>query len=415
MRVIYPNLSFEDSISGRKPPSGSALQDVVDSLVPFSGLLGNQDDVVVVAGSGLPAGLPPALSHVRYLTADQLLADANASVESISVVPWGWDHSARQLAAALNPAMSVPSQESILEVNSRRFSAAFDTADVDGRNLPFDGTFGALCSSEQEFQEALHVLAEHHFDAWIAKPAWSAAGRGRLSGRSGPLNSNQRGWLSKQFQQAGYVWLEPWLPVVQECGVQLQISPVKSGDETAEVEVVGVTGLLTDGAGRYRGSLVSHQPDPLWQPTMRQAIAIGQKAGKMGYFGPLGVDSMQVVLPDGQQTVRLCHDINGRLTMGRLALQFLSLVRPDQTGLWLQSAVGDSLPDSLSFQDSPSGRGLAVVEAMRVSPQLIGGRPPEIESWFYVVEGPQKSQNPVQLSQLQAGIRKDGCDRRGKD
>lgn len=409
MRVIYPNLSFEDMISGRTTTPRSNLQPVVDALATLTGLLAEEGDVVLVQPTGIPSGLPQVLSHVRYLTSKQLSEVPPGEQMTAELVPWGWDHSARQLAMKLNHPMLIPPHDAVLDVNSRQFAAEFDVTDSRSTDLLFDGHFGTVCRTEQQFREAVDVLSAHRFSEWVAKPAWSAAGRGRLSGRCGTLSLAETGWLRKQLQADQYVWLEPRLNVVRECGIQLHISAPLSGG-SGDVNVVGATQLLTDRQGRYRGSVVATDMDPVWQPALKHAVGIAHAAAEAGYFGPLGIDSMEVQLPDRQRVVRLCHDINARLTMGRLALQLLPLVPEGATGVWLHSAVARTPTDLDIGVDCPSDPDLADVQSVRVSPAMTGGRSSAVESWFHVLHGPQKSQNLRHLLADHAGLDKLGCD-----
>ncbi len=279
-----------------------------------------------------------------------------------------------------------------------------------GENVLFDGHSGAICRNESDFREAICLLRDQGHTHWVAKPAWSAAGRSRLSGQTDHIGDSQRSWLNRQWQQFGYVWLEPWLTVLRECGIQLEIAPPGQTTTEDSVRVTGVAEMLTDHSGRYCGSLVTSQVESLWSPAIRHAVAAAREAARRGYFGPMGIDCMQVVLPDGRKSVRVCHDINGRLTMGRLALQLQPRIPAGSTGLWMHSAVGDCLPNPAGCSDSPAIDGIGDVEAVSISPQQIGGRPTQVESRLYIVRSPEKSQNLLEFFQQHTGIRKHHCD-----
>ena len=88
--------------------------------------------------------------------------------------------------------------------------------------------------------------------------------------------------------------------------------------------------------------------------------------------GPLGIDCFRFRTADGAMATRLCNDINGRFTMGRLALQLRPRLREKPVALWCQVATSrfpefpDSLPETLHQW------GFGNVEAEVTSPQVIG-------------------------------------------
>ncbi|MFG0334706.1 MAG: hypothetical protein ACF8TS_15220, partial [Maioricimonas sp. JB049] len=98
----------------------------------------------------------------------------------------------------------------------------------------------------------------------------------------------------------------------------------------------GVTTLHVDESGQYRGSGFSAASDvpAVW----REAVQVGERAAlavqEQGYFGPLGIDAMRYRRADGTVGLRPLQDINGRWTMGRLALGWRRLLGEDETGCW---------------------------------------------------------------------------------
>ena len=394
MRVLYPNLSFEEAIAGHTSGPNASLQRIVDSLAPLVGIMGTAGDAVVVADSGRPAEIPEVLSHVDYLTVDEISERVSTTGAAVTLMPWGWDSSARDLADRLGAKAAIPSHESVMVVNSRLFSAEFDMLADAADSVFFNGQFGQICKSSEQFQAGIEHLTAQQIDQWFAKPAWSTAGRSRLPGRSDVLNENQQGWLRKQLTTCEYVYLEPWLPVIRECGIQLDISATT--DSSVAVTIIGTTELITDRTGRYRGSIMATGVDPFWQPAVEHAKLVGQQAAKLGYFGPLGIDSMQIELPDGQRLLRLCNDINGRLTMGRLAFGLWQSLGCENTGIWLHSTITNRSEDDGTCRNFPAANTVNIVDSVRVSPRRIGGHPIAVDSCLYVTNGLQAVQDVVQ-------------------
>ena len=371
----------------------------MDSLAPLTALMGRPGDVVVVSVDGVPSLCSGPLSHVNYTTVDKLPEQINASSSGVILIPWGWDASARHLAAALESPVELPSEKTVAAVNGRRFLAEFDTMHGESEDRFFDGKFGQLCNSVREVQEGIANLTDQETGQWVVKPAWSAAGRHQLHGSSQVLNSHQLSWLRRQFARGSYVYLEPWLPVIRECGVQLNLSHHASGNPS--VELLGATELITDRNGGYTGSLLAADHDSLWYPAVAHAFHVAHRAAERGYFGPLGIDCMQVMLPNSRQVLRLCHDINARLTMGRLALQLRSYLGSTNTGVWLNSP-NSGLPRSGRPGEHPAAGIAGIVEVIRVSPEMIGHQPTAVNSWLYVTNSPEAANKLVHRTRQQS-------------
>lgn len=394
LRVLYPNLAFEEVIAGQTSGPNASLRRIVDSLKPLIGIMGTAGDVVVVSDNGRPAEIPDVLSHLEYLTVNEILERVATTGTEVSILPWGWDSSARDLADRLEARSPRPSAESVMAVNSRLFSAEFDVLADAADSVFFDGQFGQICKSCEQFQTGIEHLAAQQIDEWFAKPAWSTAGRSRLVGRSDRINENQKSWLRKQLTMCQYVYLEPCLPVIRECGIQLEISA--TSDTSAAVTIIGATELITDRTGRYRGSIMATDVEPFWQPAIEHAKWVGQRAAKLGYFGPLGIDSMQIELADGQRLLRLCNDINGRLTMGRLGLGLWQAIGSENTGIWLHSGIRNRPEDEGTCRNLPAANTVNIVDTVRVSPRRIGGYSTAVDSCLYVTNGLQTVHDVVQ-------------------
>lgn len=404
VRFILPNFSFEEALAGGTPGSSPSLHRTVDALAAFLGLMAEPGDCVVVSDQGVPTQLSAPLSHVSYITFRELLQHVREIQVEPAIVPWGWDPPTRQLAAQLGISRSLPSAESVLFVNSRKFSAVFDTVDDTTGICLFDERFGLVCATVEEFRSGVAHLLDQGFTGWVAKSALSTSGRNRILGRLQLTNANQLGWLQKRLQRDGYVYLEPWTRPIRECGIQLTVP--RSGSGSSDIEVIGVTELITDHTGRYRGSVVCDEVDPMWQLAVEHAVRAGREAARVGYFGPMGVDCMQFVLPDGRQVTRMCNDINGRLTMGRLALQLQKGLDRAHGAVWIHSAINDHQEDFGTSAVFPARVDSGVVETIKVSPGLIGGRAPAVDSWLYVTDGPQAARNLAQSVREQFEIEK---------
>ena len=362
------------------------MQRVVDSLAPLMGLLSRSGDVVLVRASGMPDGVPDSLKHVRWMS----VSDTSQLKHPVPLVPWGWDAEARLLANELKTVQAIPSERSVGTLNHRSFQAKFDDLDSTTCVLPLGEQFGRLCHEIHEVEHALNVISQTHSTRWIIKAAYSASGRNRLVGAGRVLSNSNCRWIEKRLATSGSVYLEPSYNVISECGIQFQLESTDDG--RIDHRLCGVTELLTDRTGRYRGSLISAQPADEWLPAIARAERMATEAGKLGYFGPLGIDCMKIQLQDGTELLRVGHDVNGRHTMGRLALALLPLLDSSRAGCWIHGLPSDPADRAGTCPNFPATGERHVVESVQTSPQVIGGAPPAIQTQLLVTSSLKDAQ-----------------------
>ncbi len=370
MKLHIPNFNFEDQLLQRAPKPTPQTHRALAELAPLMALLAENGDAVQCPQAVDRTQLPPLLCHAKFCTGEPTF-----SANPCRVLPWGWVR--ETIASAIDYGMTtqqIPSLDAVKLINSREFNARFDeVADVNSQHLPFgNASFGVECLTLDEWQSAVKRLAAFGYDQWVAKAQLSHAGRNRLLAQGTRLNPAQLGWLNKQLRDPRGVYLEPWAQPLEQAGLQFEVLRDEAGG--AEIRCVGVTQLLTDHVGRYFGSLI--QAEGIQEQKWRTAVDHGHRvcceAAAAGYFGPIGIDAFQFRGSDGSIATRLCNDINGRYTMGRLALQLRKKLQPGQAGLWCQVATGrfskfpDTLPKWLQQWGFPD------VEAEVTSPQVIG-------------------------------------------
>jgi hypothetical protein len=403
-RLLFPNLMFEEELEGRQSPMSSAAGRVVKELAPVMGLLSIPQnaatDIVVVSDDGCPAELPPALQSVRFHTEKTVAQNA---ARGMQFEPWGWSSSAIEFARRLGLHFESPSLEAVRKINSRQFLAPFDRFLAPGQTLtrtrrpegliepdagfwsPLESsglstlteklaTSGSLCRSISEVQEALSQFQQAGFSQWVIKANYSQAARNRLLGKD-LLSSSDVAWLQKRLQAEEPVYAEPWLERISECGLQFLVSCRKSAMESRSIQFLGAAELLTDTAGRYQGSVIrSEMPDEeigWWAPAIDHGRAIAESAQQHGYFGPLGIDCMLVRESNGQRLLlRPCHDLNGRMTMGRVALSLRHFLRPGELGIWCHyTAASMNCPTNPFTVSEQNG-----VRRLPTSPGRVGDR-----------------------------------------
>jgi hypothetical protein len=382
--IHFPNLRFEEELSGH-PGTLRALpvrlKELTAELAVLVGLRAAPDDVVLVEPGGMPdaMALPDSLAHAQFLTLPRLreLLSATAGEPPSAdwqLAPWGWSEPACRLLQLLRLQQTPPDPDAIRRVNTREFAAAFDVLiSMDSTGL--ERRFSHLCFSEDEALAAIEQIASSAEDRWVIKANLSHAARNRLMGQGRMLSEHQRSWLSQRLRRSEPVSVEPWVNRLRECGLQWTVS----GD-SAEVraEFDGAAEMLTDALGQYRGSLIGGggtEAAKWWQPAVEYGHRVGQAAGKIGFRGPMGIDCMLIEYM-GQQWLRPVHDINGRQTMGRLALSLERLLPAGFFGAWChfptraRKIEADFACNSLDIR----------VGARRTSPLFIGGWQPHLQT-----------------------------------
>ena len=424
-RILLPNLFFEEELQSIPTTGSPKAQRLVAELGPVMGLIGKDDiavnadtiadssannnsnrTIVIVEHNARPEQLPRALQHVEFLTlnelADVVLSESRVPSDPAELwhaLPWGWSDAAistlsqvlgqrttNELQVLNCHALEImaPDIDAVRFINSRQFQSKFDAAiEMDGTGRI--DTFGTLCHSVSEVKNSIEVASRYSPRGWVIKADLSHASRNRLLGTSAELRSEQLAWLRSRFEHNECVYVEPWIERISECGLQFFITHSESKER--RVHFIGAAEMLTDEAGHYRGSVVkssetNYAPHhKIWQPAIDHCGKIADAAAANGYFGHIGFDCMMFRCPKRNRPwLRLSHDINGRLTMGRIALALKTLLKPNETGVWLHASE-NSLQQSRKDSDEIP---LHDVRFEQTSPGLIGGKPAKTETAFVV-------------------------------
>jgi hypothetical protein len=293
------------------------------------------------------------LSEVRFVN------NAAQVPAATTIVPWGW--SARVVAWGRDNGWhcEAPERAAVTTVNSRDFSASLEQEWNVG--LPHARTIRHL----QEFHDAIGACP-HDTPAWVVKANFGMSARERILGRGSPADQKAVQWVQRQLAENGAVYFEPWVERIDEFGLQFKIP--QSGEPILE----GITPLLTDHLGTYRGSRFRRAGGAVGRldesnSVLKIAAQAAQRIQQVGYFGPLGIDAMRYRTAEGEVRWRPLQDINARLTMGRLALGLGGAVADSPSASWLHLQGSDAERSQVSL---PKG-----ATAVRTSPLRAGGQP----------------------------------------
>ena len=281
--------------------------------------------------------------------------------------PWGWSSDVKSWGPPNGWRCDCPDTAVVATANSREFSSSLEREWNVG--LPHARTVRSL----PEFHDAVD-RAMQQSAAWVVKANFGMSARQRVLGRGSPPSPQATQWVRKQLAQNAAVYFEPWVERVEELGLQFTIPP------TGEPILEGITPLLTDSLGTYRGSRLDrtscqHATVDEIAEALETATHAAQRIQQLGYFGPLGIDAMLYRTPDGQTHWRPLQDINARLTMGRLALGLERLVRETEHASWLHLRWSGSAPETAEQVARMEDALPAGTRVLRTSPTLVGNRP----------------------------------------
>lgn len=355
-RLFLPNFDFEHVLSGRRSLP-RRLHRLNEELASAWVAIASEGDLIHT-----PAPLEPGFFeslHAAGLPAVEPVLDPDSLAEPVEVSPWGWTAAIRDWADKRGHHFAAPPQDVVDRANSRRLSSSLEAQ----RGYAPPGAM--LIQTETDLAAGLDRLSDPD-SPWVLKAEFSMSARERLLGRGRTFSPPQAAWISKRLKANGVLFFEPWLERIEEVGLQFTIPPPGAGSPVLE----GITPLLTDSAGRYRGN--DFTPDANLENRWGEAVQIARRAAghlqSLGYFGPLGIDAMRYRAPDGTIRVRSLQDINARYTMGRLSLGFRRLLRPGEHGQWRH---GNWTDDWLAGREDS----FVATRLVRTSPRIVGGQP----------------------------------------
>lgn len=249
---------------------------------------------------------------------DLTAADLATSQAARRLEPWGWTAGAVEAGARVGAALVHPPLDAVLRVNSKVFSHALE------RELGVALAGAKLATSLDELDAAAARACPRPGDKWVVKSPYGFAARGRVLGRGPRMDAPSAVWAERRFAEGETLLFEPWLDVTREYGVQMRVG------RDGAVDVLGVTRMLTNGAGATTGyvlgeRIVEERVDAL----ERIARAVGARLAAEGYFGPANVDALEHA-----GGLRPLVEINARYTMGFVALAVERALAPPAPRFW---------------------------------------------------------------------------------
>lgn len=276
----------------------------------------------------------PSVAHLQTLKAagfdppEILTFPARPGRRLGGLRPWAWSPDAvavlQPLADDVGPNTPCPWRPGLpLEWFSKeiglRLHAALGNAPDTGR----------LCrDQDQVLRECGELLTRGRV---LLKAPFACAGRGHFRLDKVCGSGKAAGWIRNTLAAHGAVVVEPWLERVMDFSALYDIR----ADGT--VRWIGMTRMDNDDAGRFVGIRVSRKWGNLLEPEVaaflfREARVMEVYQDQLppllrellpGYTGPLGVDAMVHRRADGKLALRTVVELNVRMTMGRLAWEWM--------------------------------------------------------------------------------------------
>jgi hypothetical protein len=233
--------------------------------------------------------------------------------------PWGWTPKALSVGQESGAKVShqIPFN-TVMRVNSKLWSHALEI------ELGWALSGAMTASTIEELQEGIRRACPEANDKWVIKSPFGFAARDRVLGRGPSLEEAQGRWVERQLQRGEQLIFQPWLDVVREYGVVMEISP--AGD----CIVHGISDLQTNGAGTGRGYLLGRSPSAQRAVELKEiAQTIGARLFKEGYYGPVGIDALEHA-----GGLHPLLEINARYTMGFVAVAVERSLNPQTPVFW---------------------------------------------------------------------------------
>jgi len=301
-RLWHMNADFETELSQevgtyRRLPFYEALN---QRLAPYLLWLASAGDALL-----LKEPWSDELQHEARRRGVNLISPKHAKNLSTHIfTPWGWTPSAVSLGEQVGAIVNSVPLEIVKRVNSKLWSHALEV------ELGIAQKGAGVASTFEELMEAVARSCPLPNDKWVIKSPFGFAARDRVLGRGPKLEGAQATWCERRFQRGETLIFQPWLEVIREYGVVMEIMTDGS------CVIHGVSDLQTNGAGTGTGYILGRQPTPERMAELeRIAHAVAERLFKEGYWGPVGMDALEQA-----HGLHPLLEINARYTMGFIAV-----------------------------------------------------------------------------------------------
>lgn len=256
--------------------------------------------------------------EARRRDVELVSAESSAAKSTRIFTPWGWTPSAIELGERVKSIVRPVPIEVVARVNSKLWSHQLEVEL--GAALPGSAT-------ASDFEELGRIVARAcpaPNDKWVIKSPYGFAARDRVLGRGPSLEEPQAKWSRRRLAAGETLIFQPWLEVVREYGIVLEIT------RDGTCDVIGISDLQTNGAGTGTGYILGRPPSPHRAFELeRFAQVVGLRLFEEGYYGPVGIDALEHA-----GGLHPLLEINARYTMGFVAVAVERSLKPAAPTFW---------------------------------------------------------------------------------
>lgn len=347
--IYFFNPTCEPAIANGSPyyTAPARLRKFEEDLCYLPIWLAEENDYILIQGSLVPEyhkklkdlGFEvPSIIKIE----EALLDEAWLNEPKGRLKAWGYSPAVHQLFKPILPSFSDEFRNSAISTWQFRHKNLFSRLTgieilknmiaelpvpwlVDLTNVP------DICSTLEEIylKVALHSKA-------VVKTPWSSSGRGLLLFPNPDLKKKNDEVLSGMLKQQGFVTVEPWLNKLTDISFQFLIL-------NGQPKYMGRTFFETDPKGRYLrnyltdGTELSVETADFLAETHSQVIEmlllnLAKSDYGRYYEGWVGVDALIFKSDDGQLKLHPVVEVNGRFTMGAIALKLRDYLAPNSKG-----------------------------------------------------------------------------------
>lgn len=274
---------------------------------------------------------------------DEALTDVDwVSRPRGSLIPWGWSPAVYQIFKPVMPSFCddfLRSPVASWQSSHRNLYSRLSGIDLldkitDEINLPWlteKSSLPVVCTTLEAIwlEVGLHVKS-------VVKTPWSSSGRGLLLFPNPDLKKKNEEVLSGMLSQQGFVTVEPWMDKLTDLSFQFYF-------HEGIIAYKGRTIFETDSKGRYVRNFLTDSPlipsevSRFLENHCQQVVdllmsKLAQSSYASSYEGWIGVDAMVYKTENELLKFHPVVEVNGRFTMGALALKIRDYLAPGSGG-----------------------------------------------------------------------------------
>ncbi len=347
--TYFFNPTCEPAIANGSPyyTAPARLRKLESDLGYLPGWLGEEKDQVLVQGTVDP-GFERIMRKLGFrlpgfINIVQALSDADwISRPKWRLFPWGWSPAIYQLFRNVLPSYQDDFQQSAvanwLPDHKNLYSRSTGIVLLDQMTrqdatdwLPGRRELPVVCTTLVQIYDEINK----HIKAVVKSP-WSSSGRGLLFFPNVDTKKKNDEVLSGMLNQQGFVTVEPWLNKVMDLSYQFFAL-------AGTISYRGRTIFETDQKGRYIRNFLTDQTGATGEVSSfleahdtevvsRLLEALSQSGYATLYEGWIGVDALIYRSEEGVLKFHPLIEINGRFTMGAIALKIREYLAPGSKG-----------------------------------------------------------------------------------